>query len=147
MSEPRKSPGLIRGGAVKVDAGLAVVYISDDNCFFSDGVSRDFGENKTIKLIDGGTTLCSVQPLKCEPLVSGLRIAGTIMASTVKESGPWSAGVVESDGRTYVESSDFTHDARMYVTGDFESAEQKLEYAQEIARRLNAWQAHCLRGG
>jgi len=60
----------------------------------------------------------------------------------VSEDGYWEAGVSlkgPNAGCTYVESSDFTHDARLYVSGDFESAERKMAYAQEIARRLNAW--------
>lgn len=82
-----------------------------------------------------------------EPMREMMEAGGAIMTSPLKEAGPWSAGVVESDGRAYIESSDFTYDARLYVNGDFEDAAQKLEYAQEIARRLNAWQAHCLKLG
>ena len=66
------------GAASALSAGFAVVYGSDDNLFFSDGVTRDFGQNKVVKLIDGETVFCSVQPLKCEPLACGLRIVGTI---------------------------------------------------------------------
>ena len=66
------------GAASALSAGLAVVYGSYDNLFFSDGVTRDFGQNKVVKLIDGETVFCSVQPLKCEPLACGLRIVGTI---------------------------------------------------------------------
>jgi len=65
-------------GQSSLNAGLAVVYGSDDNWFFSEGVTRDFGQNKVIKLLDGETRFCSVQPLKCEPLACGLRIIGTI---------------------------------------------------------------------
>lgn len=67
-----------------LSAGLAVVYGSDDNYFFSDGVTRDFGQNKVIKLIDGESIFCSVQPLKCEPLACGLRIVGTIHREETK---------------------------------------------------------------
>jgi hypothetical protein len=59
----------------------------------------------------------------------------------VSEDRYWEAGVALTGphaGCAYVESSDFTHDARLYVYGDFETAERKLAYAQEIARRLNA---------
>lgn len=66
------------GGLSDLTAGLAVVYGSDDNWFFSEGVTRDFGQNKVVKLLDGETVSCSVQPLKCEPLACGLRIVGTI---------------------------------------------------------------------
>lgn len=55
----------------------------------------------------------------------------------VDESGHWSA---RQDGpKTFVESDDFTHDVRLYVDGDFATPAEKLSYAAEIARRLNAW--------
>ena len=66
------------GGASLSDVGLGVVYGDNENWFFSDGVKRAFGENKTIKLLNGNTVFCSVMPLKCDPLVCGLRIVGTI---------------------------------------------------------------------
>jgi len=59
--------------------------------------------------------------------------------TTPKERGPWQAGVVESDGRVFVESHDFTHDVRLYVDGDFRNDAERLAYAEEITRRLNAW--------
>lgn len=65
-------------GESELNGGLAVVYGGDDNWFFSDGITRDFGQNKAVKLLDGETVFCSVQPLKCEPLECGLRIVGTI---------------------------------------------------------------------
>ena len=55
----------------------------------------------------------------------------------IKEEGPWS--VVFGNGNTYIESDDFTHDAHLCILGDFESAEQRVEYAEEIARRLNTF--------
>lgn len=55
----------------------------------------------------------------------------------IKENGPWLA--IEEKGDVFVESEDFTHDVRLYVNGDFESLDQRLAYAEEIARRLNAW--------
>ena len=55
----------------------------------------------------------------------------------IEEKGPWA--VVFGNGNTYIESDDFTHDAHLYVRGDFESAEQKVAYAEEIARRLNTF--------
>lgn len=72
-------------------------------------------------------------------------LAGQVEPSVgplVSEDGFWEAGFAltgPNAGCAYVESSDFTHDARLYVNGDFENAERKLAYAQEIARRLNAW--------
>lgn len=50
--------------------------------------------------------------------------------------GPWSAGTT-SDGRAYLESSDFTHDVRLYVDGDFAWSGDKLNYAKGIASQLN----------
>ncbi len=55
----------------------------------------------------------------------------------IEEKGPWA--VVFGNGNTYIESDDFTHDAHLYVRGDFESAEQRVAYAEEIARRLNTF--------
>lgn len=66
------------------NAGLAVVYGSADNWFFSEGVTREFGVNKVIKLLDGELIFSSVQPLKCEPLACGLRIVGTIQTEAEK---------------------------------------------------------------
>ncbi len=73
--EPTKPPQV---GLSDLTVKLAVVYGIDDNWFYSDGVTRDFGQNKAVKLLDGESVFCSVQPLKCEPLACGLRIVGTI---------------------------------------------------------------------
>lgn len=55
-----------------------------------------------------------------------------------EDNGPWTAGVTdEAFPRTYVESNDFTHDVRLYVSGDFGDEGEKLLYAQGIARMLN----------
>lgn len=62
----------------------------------------------------------------------------TTEAGSVKETGVWSPGV--SNRGVFLESSDFHHDARLYVDGDFQGSEKML-YATEIATRLNAWQA------
>jgi hypothetical protein len=69
--------------------------------------------------------------------------SGLETTDPVHERGPWSAGVDpgEAQGRVFVESGDFTHDVRLYVTGDFRDEAQRLAYAREIARRLNAWKA------
>lgn len=58
---------------------------------------------------------------------------------SVTENGTWTV-VDNSDigGPVYLQSSDFTHDAGLTVGGDFSSHEQLLEYAEEMARRLNA---------
>ena len=61
--------------------------------------------------------------------------------SEIVENGPWKAGRENSSCsdqyEIFIESEDFTHDARLIVDGDFEGPEQRLAYAEEIARRLN----------
>lgn len=49
------------------------------------------------------------------------------------DKGPFS---VMSEG--FISSNDFTIDAALRVTGDFESAEQKQQYCEAICQRLNA---------
>lgn len=56
---------------------MPVVYRSKDNWFFSDAVSREFGENHVIKSFDGNETFCVVMPLKVEPLPNNLELFGT----------------------------------------------------------------------
>lgn len=53
------------------------------------------------------------------------------------DNGKWSVGHDEEERKTFIESSDFTHDVRLYVDGDFESNEQKWNYSTEICQRLN----------
>lgn len=55
----------------------------------------------------------------------------------IEEQGPWLA--TREDNNVFIESEDFTHDVRLYVDGDFESIDQRMAYAEEIARRLNVW--------
>lgn len=50
----------------------------------------------------------------------------------IKEDGIWN---VTENGN--LQSSDFTHDVTLKVSGDFETPTCKLMYATEIARRLN----------
>lgn len=54
----------------------------------------------------------------------------------VQEKGPWRAHQ-GADGKVDIQSDDFHHDAALYVTGDFESKQQRYAYGEEIARRLN----------
>ncbi|HZU52737.1 MAG TPA: hypothetical protein VFF77_02510 [Holophagaceae bacterium] len=58
-----------------------------------------------------------------------------------EESGPWRGRIEDQAGKAvvFIESADFTHDARLYVDGDFPNVRQKAAYAHEIARRLNGW--------
>ena len=53
------------------------------------------------------------------------------------DKGPWIAGKTQDGKRVFVESDTFTHDVRLYIDGDFEDISQKLDYATEIAQRLN----------
>ena len=47
----------------------------------------------------------------------------------------WSAN---SEGdEIFVESSDFTHDVRLYIDGDFADNHEKYKYAKAIAKKLN----------
>lgn len=46
--------------------------------------------------------------------------------------------VIDHDGRAFaVDSSDFTHDVRLEVSGDFKDDAQRLEYCKWLARMLN----------
>ena len=60
---------------------------------------------------------------------------------TIPDKGPWQAGQDDGiGGKVFVESDDFKHDVRLYVAGDFANVVDRLEYAADIARRLNASQ-------
>jgi hypothetical protein len=50
------------------------------------------------------------------------------------DNGRWTAETDQE--KVWVESSDFTHDVRMYIDGDFEDLPQRFAYANEIAKRL-----------
>jgi uncharacterized Zn-binding protein involved in type VI secretion len=63
-------------------ARLADVFGDDDGWLFSDGVDRDFGNNKTVTLTNGQIILSAVQPLKCDPNECGLKLIGTIQITT-----------------------------------------------------------------
>jgi hypothetical protein len=59
----------------------------------------------------------------------------------IEENGIWT--VVEwaysSDNHAVgIESSDFTHDVMMTISGDFATKSQKIAYAREICNRLNS---------
>lgn len=54
------------------------------------------------------------------------------------DKGKW-AVVIGLEGRALgVESSDFTHDVRLELSGDFEDNEQRLAYCKWLAATLNA---------
>ena len=48
----------------------------------------------------------------------------------------WTVGVTK-DGKVFLETDDFSHDARLYVNGDFASKEDEIFYASKLARKLN----------
>ena len=54
----------------------------------------------------------------------------------VWDKGIWTVGQTES--QEFIESSDFNHDVRLYLNGDFEDDTQRLNYLKHIADRLNA---------
>ena len=56
------------------------------------------------------------------------------------ENGVWDRGiwtVGQTESQEFIESSDFNHDVRLYLTGDFEDDTQRLNYLKHIADRLN----------
>lgn len=61
---------------------------------------------------------------------------GIELAKTEPDPVAWKANISEG-GKAYITSSDFTHDAILYLTGDFESDEQKLQLAKDIEHKLN----------
>jgi hypothetical protein len=62
----------------------------------------------------------------------------------LSDAGPWTAGRETTPRRsarglrTYLQSEDFTHDVRLYVSGDFATAEDEMAYAVGLAERMNA---------
>jgi len=51
------------------------------------------------------------------------------------DRGTWTVG--ETESQEFIESSDFNHDVRLYLNGDFEDNTQRLNYLKHIADRLN----------
>lgn len=54
----------------------------------------------------------------------------------VSEKGKWS--LYTHEGKIGVASDDFTHDAILWISGDFADDAQRTRYAKLIAQRLNA---------
>lgn len=50
------------------------------------------------------------------------------------DKGPFK--VINVNGKTIIGSDDFTHDVWLYLTGDFESDEDRQAYADWVARVL-----------
>ncbi|MFK4132446.1 hypothetical protein ACI2KR_09225 [Pseudomonas luteola] len=63
----------------------------------------------------------------------------------IKENGKWSLLEIQenttNDPRIGIMSDDFTHDAVLWVSGDFTDISERIAFAEEIAKRLNAFQS------
>jgi hypothetical protein len=53
------------------------------------------------------------------------------------DAGPWTVGHELATSRVYLQSDDFRHDVRLYVTGDFADG-QRVLYAEMLATVLNS---------
>lgn len=58
------------------------------------------------------------------------------------DNGPWYIELDRSEGGEEarlvgIQSEDFTHDVLLFVTGDFSSEAERIEYARELANKLN----------
>lgn len=60
----------------------------------------------------------------------------------IQEKGPWRV-YVDGKKEIGIMSADYTHDAILYVNGDFRDLKQKKEYAKLIASRLNMLEKLC----
>ena len=66
----------------------------------------------------------------------------------IPDNGQWKAGHDDPCGKVFIESDDFKHDVRLYVDGDFATLEDRKEYAEHIARRLDVTRPSvCETGG
>lgn len=96
------------------------------------------------KLRKGNQIIAGEGPTDAEAL-SSIRIRiGMDPDERLADAGPWTAGqeTPSSRGtkelRTYLQSEDFTHDVRLYVTGNFAGLDDEFAYAQALAARMNA---------
>jgi hypothetical protein len=80
------------------------------------------------------TILGTLQQLQAS---SEKKLRALFLEPEPEDTGTWTTGVSGND-RIFLESSDFAHDVRLYVDGDFVDRGQKLSYALGIANRLNA---------
>lgn len=75
---------------------------------------------------------------ECKAAAEALRTRLAQPWQELVERGSWRAAFDKDAPKTvFVESDDFTHDARLYVDGDFADEGQRLQYAQQVARMLN----------
>jgi len=56
----------------------------------------------------------------------------------VVDEGFWTVGKT-SENKVFLQSDDFTHDARLYIDGDFIDMKHKIRYAENLAKRLNGY--------
>lgn len=109
----------------------------------SHGKTATAAESVTLPALDEALHYLKFHYAEDEPHMQRITAAAAGQATPsepVKERGPWTARteIAEKPFEVFVESDDFTHDVRLYVSGDFRDNEQRLSYAGEIARRLNA---------
>ncbi len=64
--------------------------------------------------------------------------AGLTPVLGIDDAGPWTAGLDAAGKRAFLQSEDFSHDARLYVSGNFGGVDDELEYARALALRMNA---------
>ncbi len=64
---------------------------------------------------------------------------GGMMYEKYLDKGPWRVVTASPNegGKTFLESDDFTHDARLYVSGDFATVAERELYAMALAKVLN----------
>lgn len=55
----------------------------------------------------------------------------------VRETGPWEVFSAEDNSRVGLLSHDFTHDVVLWISGDFADFDERMAYAEEMAKRLN----------
>jgi hypothetical protein len=53
------------------------------------------------------------------------------------DKGPWTVEYSKAKRMWCLQSDDFEHDVRLYITGDFADEDQRRRYANWLARRLN----------
>ena len=81
----------------------------------------------------------SITNTKIEPTV--VSYTHPVKEQITKENHVWDKGiwtVGQTESQEFIESSDFNHDVRLYLNGDFEDDTQRLNYLKHIADRLNA---------
>ena len=64
-----------------------------------------------------------------------------VMDGALSEKGPWAVCIWDkADGdrvKVVLQSDDFTHDVALEINGHFRSIQQKIDYAELLAARMN----------